>query len=138
MRVAITTFAVLKAPYGNETVQEFDDRTPDVFSEAENADGFIARAKETDDRAGACNFNREWGDWGEFKVPEFYQYGRDDDTDQRASTISVWRDLESLKKFIFSGLHLEALKKRHHWFEKINFPNYSFWWIDDDHIHTWS
>lgn len=138
MRVAITTFAVLKAPYGNAEVQEFDDRTPDVFVEAEQADGFIERAKEIDDKTESCNFNRDWGMWGEFSVPDFYQYGRDDSTDQRASTISLWRDLESLKKFVFSGLHLEALKKRYQWFEKISYPNYAVWWIEDNHIPTWS
>ena len=37
MRVAFTTFAVLKQPYGNPEVQEFDDRTPIVFKEAEES-----------------------------------------------------------------------------------------------------
>lgn len=137
MRVAFATFAILKQPYGHPEVQEFDDRTPDVFSEAEGSPGFIARAKEVSGSE-LSNFERDWGEWGSFCVPRFYQLGRDTNTDQRASTISLWKDLPSVFQFVYAGLHLEAFKKRSQWFMKPEWPTYAIWWVDDDHIPKWA
>jgi hypothetical protein len=136
MRVAFTTFAVLKQPYGHPAVQEFDDRTPDVFKEAEGSPGFIDRAKEVSGSE-LSNFERDWGAWGRFCVPRFYQLGRETDTDQRASTISLWKDLPSVFSFVYKGLHLEAFKKRSQWFVKPEWPSYAIWWVDDQHTPEW-
>ncbi|MBZ5521889.1 MAG: DUF3291 domain-containing protein [Acidobacteriia bacterium] len=136
MRVAFATFAILQEPYGHPTVQEFDDRTPDVFKEAEGSEGFIARAKEVNGSE-LSNFERDWGAWGPFRVPRFYTLGRETNTDQRASTISLWKDLPSVFQFVYAGLHLEAFKKRTQWFKKPEWPTYAIWWVEDDHIPTW-
>lgn len=136
MRVAFTTFAILKKPYGNPEVQGFDDRTPSVFDEAEDSEGFIARAKELSGSE-LANFNRDWGEWGKFDVPCFYNFGRTDETDQRASTLSLWKDLSSVYRFVYSGLHLEALKKRSEWFLKPEWPTYAVWWVDEDYVPQW-
>lgn len=136
MRIAFTTFAILKQPYGNPEVQEFDDRTPDVFNEAEGSPGFIARAKEVSGSE-LSNFERDWGEWGTFCVPRFYTFGRDTDTDQRASTVSLWEDLASVFNFVYNGLHLEAFKRRAQWFLKPEWPSYAIWWVEDDHIPQW-
>ncbi|RKH68303.1 DUF3291 domain-containing protein [Corallococcus llansteffanensis] len=136
MRVAFTTFAILKKPYGNPEVQEFDDRTPAVFLEAENASGFIARARESSSSE-LSNFHRDWGHWGKFCVPRFYTLGRENENDQRASTLSVWKDLQSVLAFAYSGLHMEALRKRKEWFLEPAWPSYAMWWVEDDHVPTW-
>jgi hypothetical protein len=137
MRVAFTTFAILQQPYGHPAVQEFDDRTPDVFKEAEGSPGFIARAKEVSGSE-LSNFERDWGPWGRFCVPRFYTLGRETDTDQRASTLSIWRDLPSVFQFVYGGLHLEAFRKRAQWFLKPEWPTYAIWWIGEDHTPQWS
>lgn len=136
MRVAFTTFAVLKQPYGHPEVQEFDDRTPDVFKEAEGSPGFIARAKEISGSE-LSNFERNWGPWGVFCVPRFYTLGRDTNTDQRASTISLWKDLPSVFNFVYAGLHLEAFRRRTQWFMKPEWPTYAIWWVNDNHVPQW-
>lgn len=137
-RVAFTTFAVLKQPYGHPQVQPFDDRTPAVFAEAEGSPGFIARAKEMSGGTEVSNFERDWGGWGGFAVPRFYAGGRTTATDSRASTLSLWRDLESVYAFVYNGLHLDALKHRHEWFLKPECPTYAVWWVEDDHTPTWA
>jgi hypothetical protein len=137
-RIAFTTFAILKKPYGNPEVQEFDDRTPPTFEEAENSPGFIARAKEAPDQSDITNFERDWGEWGKFDVPRFYTGGRTTETDSRASTLSLWVDLESVHSFVYAGLHRSALSKRHEWFLKPEWPSYAVWWVDDATIPTWS
>jgi hypothetical protein len=58
-RIAFMTFSVLKASYGEPSVQEFDDRTPDTFAEAENSEGFIDRAKPVEDIAWMTNYQKD-------------------------------------------------------------------------------
>ncbi|MCX4816646.1 DUF3291 domain-containing protein [Streptomyces sp. NBC_01239] len=137
-RVAFTTFGILKKPYGNIEVQEFDDLTPATFQEAERSPGFIARAKEDESESHLTNFERDWGDWGKFDVPRFYTGGRTNETDSRASTLSLWRDLESVSAFAYNGLHHSSLRKRHEWFLRPEWPTYAAWWVCDDTIPTWS
>ncbi|MCP9956925.1 MULTISPECIES: DUF3291 domain-containing protein [Streptomyces] len=137
-RVAFTTFAILKKPYGNPEVQEFDDLTPPTFEEAERSPGFIARAKEDPGQSHLTNFQRDWGEWGRFDVPRFYTGGRTDETDSRASTLSLWTDLDSVFSFVYAGLHRSTLRKRHEWFLKPEWPTYAAWWVSDDTIPTWS
>jgi hypothetical protein len=136
MRVAFTTFAVLRAPYGASEVKGFEERTEPVFQEAENSPGFIARAREVSSSE-RSNFQRDWGAWGEFCVPRFYRYGMTDATDQRASTLSIWTDLMPVYRFAYSGLHQEALRKRKEWFLEPRWPTYAIWWIEDDHVPQW-
>ncbi|MFF4710516.1 DUF3291 domain-containing protein [Streptomyces eurythermus] len=137
-RVAFTTFAILKKPYGHPEVQEFDDRTPPTFEQAEHSPGFIARAKEGAGQSHLTNFERDWGEWGRFDVPRFYTGGRTDETDSRASTLSLWTDLDSVFSFVYTGLHRATLSKRHEWFLKPEWPSYAAWWVSDDTIPTWS
>jgi len=137
-RLAFTTFAIMKAPYGSPEVKGFEDRTPDVFREAENAQGFIARAVEIDARHDLTNFERDWGPWGVFAVPSFYDGGRTTLTDTRASTLSIWRDVTSVRNFATSGLHLQALQNRARWFRRPTWPSYAMWWVDAQHVPTWS
>jgi hypothetical protein len=136
-RVAFTTFAILKKPYGDPEVQEFDDLTPGAFQEAEGSPGFIARAKEDESQSHLSNFEREWGAWGKFEVPRFYAGGRTTETDSRASTLSLWTDLDSVWSFVYNGLHRSVLQRRHEWFLKPQWPTYAAWWAPDDAIPTW-
>jgi hypothetical protein len=135
--VAFTTFAILKKPYGNPEVQEFDDLTPPTFEEAEGSPGFIARAKEDESQSHLSNFERQWGAWGKFEVPRFYTGGRTTETDSRASTLSLWADLDSVWSFVYNGLHRSTLQRRHEWFLKPQWPTYAAWWVPDGAVPTW-
>jgi hypothetical protein len=136
--VAFTTFAIMKAPYGNPQVKGFEDLTPAAFLQAEHAPGFIARAVEIDDRTELTNFERDWGDWGEFKVPHFYDGGFTTDSDTRASTLSLWESIAAVRSFVYSGFHKKALEEREKWFRKPEWPTYAMWWIEPGRIPTWS
>jgi hypothetical protein len=81
---------------------------------------------------------RDWGEWGKFDVPRFYTGGRTTETDSRASTLSLWTDLESIFSFVYTGLHRDTLRRRHEWFLKPEWPSYAMWWVPDDTIPTWS
>jgi hypothetical protein len=137
-RVAFTTFAILHEPYGHEVVRGFEDREGAVFEEAEQSPGFIARAKELEGQQDLSNFERDWGAWGKFYTPRFYTGGRTSGTDSRASTLSLWIDIQSVYRFTYHGLHLEALQHRHEWFLKPQWPTFALWWVGDNYIPTWS
>ncbi|WP_197436576.1 DUF3291 domain-containing protein [Agrobacterium vitis] len=128
----------MKKPYGDPEVHGFEALTPAVFRHAENAEGFVNRAREIDDRSELTNFERDWGEWGPFTVPSFYDGGFTTATDTRASTLSLWRSIEDVKAFVYNGLHQRALAQRHKWFRTPNWPGYAMWWVEDAHIPKWS
>jgi Domain of unknown function (DUF3291) len=137
--LAYTTFAIMKAPYGSPEVYGFESLTPDVFLEAEAADGFISRAREIDNQTHLTNFERDWGDWGSFTVPSFYDGGFETASDTRASTISLWTSIEAVRNFAYNScLHSQALKQRGQWFRTTEWPTYAMWWVPQSHIPTWS
>lgn len=137
-RVCLMTYSVLRAPYGDPLVQDFDDRTPDVFAEAEASPGFIARARQQDDQEWLSNHQREWGPWGPFAVPRFYNDGILNDHSTQAQTVSVWEDLKSVFDFTYRGpMHRQALQLRKGWFLDQRWPIYVVWWSPDDVLPTW-
>lgn len=137
-RLAFTTFAIMKAPYGDVQVAGFEALTPEVFRLAEAAPGFISRAREIDDAAEFTNFERGWGAWGRFTVPRFYDGGFETVSDTRASTLSLWESIEAVREFAYTGLHRQALIQREAWFRKPEWPTYAMWWVGDSMIPTWA
>ena len=136
-RLAFTTFAIMKAAYGNAVVHGFEALTPGVFRRAEQAPGFIDRARPVDDHEHLHNFDRDWGAWGRFSVPRFYDGGFETATDTRASTLSLWESVEAVRQFAYSGLHNTALRQREKWFRPPEWPTYAAWWVDDGYVPTW-
>jgi heme-degrading monooxygenase HmoA len=49
------------------------------------------------------------------------------------ATMSVWRSLEALKDFTYSGAHLETLRRRATWFVREPHPNVVLWWVEVGH-----
>jgi hypothetical protein len=136
--LAFMTFSILRAPYGNAIVQDFDDRTPGAFAEAEKTDGFIDRARPVEDVPWMTNFQKDWGRWGPFAVPRFYLGGTTAGHTYQAQTLSVWRDLRAVWMFAYRGpIHSRALRDREDWFGPQNWPIYCAWWIDAGHQATW-
>lgn len=47
-------------------------------------------------------------------------------------TLTVWKSLQSLYLFTYSGLHKQALRDRNKWFRTLQErqPNYVVWWTD--------
>jgi hypothetical protein len=47
--------------------------------------------------------------------------------------MSVWRDLESLSRFVFDGLHVQVLRRRREWFEAFGDVYAVCWWVPAGH-----
>ena len=50
--------------------------------------------------------------------------------------MSVWRDTEALKAFMFAGQHLDALRRRREWFEPLAEAATALWWVPAGHRPT--
>ena len=137
-RLAFTTFAIMKAPYGNPVVAGFEALTEPVFRQSESAPGFIDRARELDGQTHLTNFERDWGLWGPFTVPSFYDGGHETASDTRASTLSLWKSVDAVRAFAYGGLHAMALARRGEWFRKPEWPTYAMWWVGDGHTPNWA
>jgi len=50
--------------------------------------------------------------------------------------MSIWETAEDLQQFAFRSGHLEYLRKRAGWFEKMEQAHYVLWWVPAGHIPT--
>lgn len=50
--------------------------------------------------------------------------------------MSVWESVEALHDYVYASRHLEVLRDRAKWFEKMEKPHYCLWWVPAGHIPT--
>lgn len=51
-------------------------------------------------------------------------------------TLSVWKDVNSLKNFLYRTPHVEFMQRGKEWFELIFRPQVVMWWIPEDTLPT--
>ena len=103
-------FVKAKYPFDDERMKPFFDATAYVNGIAEAHEGFIWRQREDD--------------W-----PVIRDYWGPD----ALVTLSVWRDVESLRAFLYRSAHREFLCRGSEWFTKAGCAQVVLWWIADDH-----
>ena len=58
------------------------------------------------------------------------------DDPKMAVNMSVWESLESLEAYVYSGRHVEVMKSRRNWFNKMATMHMVLWWIPVGHTPT--
>ena len=58
------------------------------------------------------------------------------DSDQLVFNLSVWASVEALETYVYKSGHIEAVRKRSEWFEKLDRAPFVFWWIEPGHRPT--
>ena len=48
--------------------------------------------------------------------------------------MSVWETAEQLRNFVYKTVHIELLRERHAWFEKLAGVYTALWWVPNGHI----
>jgi len=48
--------------------------------------------------------------------------------------MSVWKNLESLKNYVYKSIHVELIRDRDAWFNKMVNAHQALWWIQAGHI----
>jgi CHAT domain-containing protein len=94
---------------------EFVENISRLNALAEQADGFIWRLKDESGDALAIEA---------FSDPTI------------VINMSVWRDVETLKNYVYSSDHLAFMRRKKEWFTKLESNHLVLWWIPKGHIPT--
>jgi hypothetical protein len=47
--------------------------------------------------------------------------------------MSVWRDVESLNKYVYGSAHVEIMRRRKEWFQRLKDAYVVLWWVPEGH-----
>lgn len=53
--------------------------------------------------------------------------------DKTLVNVSVWRDAESLNRFVYESVHVEIMRRRKEWFEVMQEAYVVLWWVPEGH-----
>jgi hypothetical protein len=109
--LAQLNIAYLKAPIDSPVLADFVANLDRINLLADAADGFRWRLK-TDD--GNATSLRPFGD-------------------DVIVNMSVWRDLDALRKFVYNSAHTEIMKRRREWFAHAPQAYAVLWWVPFGH-----
>ncbi|HEX9343000.1 MAG TPA: DUF3291 domain-containing protein [Actinomycetota bacterium] len=56
--------------------------------------------------------------------------------DRMLINMSVWESLEAMRNFVYSSRHLDPLRRRREWFERMTDHILVLWWVSAGHIPT--
>jgi hypothetical protein len=113
--LAQVNIAVLLAPIDSEQLRGFVEMLDPVNAIADAAPGFVWRLQTED------------GDATSIRAFE---------DDRIIVNLSVWETPEALGDFVFASRHLEVLRRRREWFDKMATAYVAMWWIPAGTIPT--
>ncbi|MFK7935907.1 MAG: DUF3291 domain-containing protein [Saprospiraceae bacterium] len=116
-QLAEVNIARCKFPLESPEMKEFVDFLAPVNQLAEESPGFIWRLVDEDGRSAT-----------EVETPF--------EDDMIIVNMSVWKDLDSLKDYIYNTVHSYFLKNRKKWFDKMETPYVALWWVAEGHEST--
>ncbi|NEB75491.1 DUF3291 domain-containing protein [Streptomyces sp. SID14478] len=105
----------LTAPLDTPELKDFTDNLEPVNATADAADGFVWRLQ---------------GDSGDATDLRIY------DDEWLLVNMSVWRDHDALKAFMYAGTHRELLARRREFFERLSEAVTALWWVPAGHRPT--
>lgn len=101
------------APMNSPQMAGFAENLDKINALAEHSEGFIWRLK--DDTNNATSI----------KVFE---------DDFMLINMSVWENIDFLYRYVYQSAHVEYLKRRKEWFEKISEMHMALWYIPETHV----
>ena len=109
--LAQLNIAVIKAPLDSPIMAEFVANLDRINALAEATPGFVWRLKT---EAGDATALRPLGD----------------DT---IVNLSVWSDIAALQRYVYQSAHVEFMRRRRAWFERMTSAYLALWWIPAGH-----
>lgn len=103
------------APLDSEQMSGFVNNLDRINELAEKSPGFVWRLKEDNNNATSI------------KVFE---------DDFMLINMSVWESIDFLYQFVYQSAHVDYLKRRKEWFEKMTDIYTALWWIPETHTIT--
>ena len=56
--------------------------------------------------------------------------------DNMIVNMSVWDDVASLNHYVYKTAHVEIMKRRKEWFERMQDNHFVLWWVSRGHVPT--
>src|SRR5262245_27632758 len=113
-QLAQLNIAVMKAPLESPAMADFVANLDRINALAEAAPGFVWRLQTEEGDATAM---RPLGD-------------------NVLVNMSVWQDVASLNRYVYKSAHLEVMRRRKEWFERMVEAYLVLWWIPRGHRPT--
>ena len=113
--LAQVNIATLRAPLDGPELAGFVAQLGPINALADQHPGFVWRLQTEDGDATAI---------------------RPFDDDRVMVNLSVWSSLEALRAFIYATRHLEVMRHRRAWFQRMPDPYLALWWVPAGTIPT--
>lgn len=113
--IAQLNIARAKADLDSETMSGFVARLDEINQLADNAPGFVWRLQGEEGDATALRV---------FQDPLLIV------------NLTVWESLEALRDFVYKTTHVELIRDREAWFEKLGESHMALWWVPQGTIPT--
>ena len=113
-QLAQLNIAELKAPLDSPVLKDFVDNLDRINALAESSGGFIWRLKGDGNDATSL---RPLGD-------------------NVIVNMSVWKDAETLRNYVYNTAHVEILKRKREWFSRMSRAYMVLWWVAEGHEPT--
>ena len=111
IHLAQVNIARMKGPFEGEVMAGFRARLDEINALADRTPGFVWRLQTAEGDATALR-----------------PLGAD-----TLVNVSVWRDVDSLNKYVYSSAHVEIMRRRKEWFERMREAYVVLWWVPRGH-----
>ena len=110
--LAQLNIGVIKGPMDSPVMADFAASLERINSVAEAAPGFVWRLQtEAGDATAIRPFENE----------------------NMLVNMSVWKDLDALRKYVYHSAHVEVMRRRREWFEPMSEAFLVLWWVPRGH-----
>jgi hypothetical protein len=106
--LAQLNIGIIKGPMDSPLMAEFAANLARINALAERAPGFIWRLQTADGDATAI---------------------RPFENESLLVNMSVWRDAEHLRRYVYESAHVEIMRRRREWFERMGEAYLVLWWV---------
>jgi hypothetical protein len=103
---------MIRGPMDSPVMADFAANLARINALAERSPGFVWRLQTEDGDATAI---------------------RPFDNDNMLVNMSVWRDVESLNSYVYKSAHVEIMRRRREWFERMSEAFLVLWWVIKGH-----
>jgi hypothetical protein len=107
---------ILRGPIDGPVMAEFVANLERINALAERTPGFVWRLQTAEGNATAIR-----------PYPE---------NENMAVNLSVWQDIEPLSSYVYRSAHVEIMRRRREWFEKMDQAFLVLWWVPKGHRPT--
>lgn len=115
-QLAQINIGILKGPLDSPQIKGFKDGLDPMNALADASPGFVWRLE-----------SEETGNATDIQAFE---------DEEILINMSVWEDIDSLKAYTYQSQHVEFVRQRRDWFEKMDSAHFVMWWVPVGHIPT--